>query len=187
MLRKKVIVLQTLWSKYCPLSDAEESRDARLHFLAQVVGHCVGSANELSEQELEKAIQALMREIQPQRHRGTDGKNVIQFPNRNGVTREQVWKIRQLEAWMEWAAVPERLEGFLRSKFHAERPEHLTHQQAWRATEALFAVAARARVKQRRSQESEVGSQEIKVSRKELTKEIRKLKEETRYWRPPAA
>jgi hypothetical protein len=55
--------------------------------------------------------------------------------------------ILQLESCLGWAAVPERLAGFLRDKYKTERPEMLSFRYAWRAIESLFGRGRPPRVK----------------------------------------
>lgn len=168
MLRKKVQVLQILWNQVYPCSDAEERRCQRLRFLAQRAGRLVDSANELSDDELEQAIQILHRvRISRGIHRdarrsGERRGRVKPFPNRGQVaSKEMIWKIRQLEQCLRWAEVPERLSGFLEQFYKVRRPEDLTHRKAWQCIESLFAIAARARIKREKGSSYKVGKAEL--------------------------
>lgn len=168
--RKQIIVLMTLWGRVCPLRDAKESKYERLRWLARQTGRIVDSANELTDDELERCIETLRRETRPSGHgfsragkrregsfRSAEGHKVRQFPNRSGITKEQLWKVRQLEHYLGWAGRPQRLEGLLRSRFQASRPQDLTHAQAWRLIEMLFSIAAREEL--RREGHAQAGEQ----------------------------
>lgn len=131
---------QMLWRRYCPTGDAAESRAERLAWLARLLGKCVDSSKQLSATELALAV----RELRAAMRRGS---NVVRMPHgapAEFASLEQVWKIRQLEAWLGWASVPERLGKFLETRFHARRGEALTRSTAWRVIEALLHIAARA-------------------------------------------
>ena len=175
---KKIKVLMALWNRVCPFKDAGEKRDARLHYIAAIIGHTVSSANDLTAAELKQVIDRLMLEVRPG-GRNPASNNLREFPNRAQITNSQRWKIRQLESYLGWTPRPERLEGFLSSLFRVRRPEHLSHAQAWRAIEALFSLAARERVKADNGPDYEVGSAE-------LAKASESLKEVLHSWRPPS-
>jgi hypothetical protein len=162
--RKKIVALMALWSEVSPLEsiplpaglsgpalrDARADRPkqhkyARLRFLAQQIGRIVDSANDLSDDELETCIHALQ---QLQRTAATRPRsNLRRFPNRTGITKEQIWKIRQLESFLGWALVPARLAGFLEHVYHVRQPGDLTHARAWQCIESLFNTAARSGLK----------------------------------------
>jgi len=178
--RRQVVVLQTLWSKVCPLRDAKEKKYERLRWLAQQTGRIVDSANELTAAELECCIQVLLRQARDLRHsREGAPPNVLSFPNRNGITREQRWKVSQLECYFGWHNSPERLAGLLRSKFKDSggNLEHLNHAQAWRLIEMLFAIAARTEAKRGREPGYKVPAAELRAARTAL-------KERLQTWRP---
>ena len=105
---------------------------------------------------------------------------MLAFPNRNGVSQEQRWKIRQLEAYLGWSDNPTRLAGLLRAKFKASGGElqHVSHGQAWRLIEMLFAIAARAEAQRDQGPGYKVPSAELKAIRASL-------KERLHSWRPP--
>jgi len=176
--RKRVVRLLALWGEVCPLTDAKEKKYERLRWLAQRVGRLVDSANDLSEEELEKCI----RELQRSQESGVRSQKLKRFPNTSGITDRQLWKIWQLEHFLGWAGNPARLEGFLRAKFHESNPKFLSHAQAWRLIEMLFAIAAREEAKQRRPSASSgpVSAGELKGARA-------KLKRLLETWRPESA
>jgi len=180
--RKQVVRLMALWGDACPVKDVGESRDGRLHYIAAVVGHPVGSANDLTAAEIAQVTLSLEHDLSAKAPASSTpaslaGK-VLRFPNRAGISKRQLWKIRQIEIWLGWHSVPARLEGWLDSLFKARRPEHLTHAQGWRAIEGLTSLAARERVKASRGAEYMVG-------RNELAAERDRLKGELLAWRPP--
>jgi len=116
----------TLWKRFAPSAD----RDDRLLWVARQLGRALESMKELREDDIALLVNELKREL-----RGGS--------NATTATPEQLWKIRLIEQWLQWASTPERLFGFLRSKFKGEgNPAKLTARQAWRAIEALFHVAA---------------------------------------------
>ena len=176
--RHQVVVLQTLWSKVCPLRDAKEKKYERLRWLAQQTGRIVDSANELTAAELGGCIQALLSQVR-ELHRSGVPSNVLSFPNRNGITREQRWKVTQLECYLGWNDSPGRLAGLLRSKFKDSggNLEHLNHAQAWRLIEMLFAIAARTEAKRGKEPGYKVPAAELKATRT-------LLKERLQSWHP---
>lgn len=162
-------VLHTLWRKRCPVRDAEESRVARLEYLSKIFSRPVRSANDLSDRELKTAVDTVMSDLSASHKKAS---KVTPMPNRNVITKEQVWKVRQLVAWLKWTE-PIRLEHWLRSKFGCRRPEELTFSQGWRCIEALFYMAARA-------------AAPPGATKKEFEAERQRIKREIRTWRPPA-
>jgi hypothetical protein len=208
-LRKRVVRLLALWGAAAGSAlrgaSAKEKRYERLRFCAQQVGRVIDSANDLTEEELGKCIQAL----QQSRDRkgagagrqkkppiagapGSDS-NVVEFPNTSGITEGELWKIWQLEHFLGWAENPARLEGLLRAKFHEANPKYLSHAQAWRAIETLFSIAAREEAKKqsRPSTSREEpplprgrGSDSRKVSPEELKAARARLKKQLETWRP---
>ena len=173
--RRQVIRLMALWGQACPLRDASEARDGRLHYIAAVLGHPVASANDLTAAELAQVIRSLDNDLSSS---AKSADNLLRFPNRSGISKRQLWKIRQIEVWLKWHTRPARLAGFLYAKFKTSRPEHLTHAQAWRAIEALTSLAARNRIK------ADCGAY-YKVGREELATARDRLKTELQSWRPP--
>jgi uncharacterized protein DUF1018 len=179
--RKKIVVMMALWSQVHPCDDAADCRAERLRFLAQQTGRVIDSANDLADDELERAIQLLhkvrlSRGIAPS-SKARSGSNVRRFPNRNSISREAVWKIRQLEAYLGWSGVPARLEGFLAHIYKVRRPDDLTHAAAWKCIESLFDVAARAEIK------AEKGAT-YRVPRGELAARAAALKSRLATWQP---
>lgn len=55
----------------------------------------------------------------------------------NKASKEQIWKIRQLEKELEWDDNPARLKGFMRKYARVERIEWLKTWQAHKLIEAL--------------------------------------------------
>ena|ERR1035437_5153415 len=154
-------------------SSSEECRDGRLVYLAQICGRVLDSANELTEADAGKAIAALESE-RP--------KKLIAFPNRNRISKEQIWKIRQLEAseYLGWASESKRLAGFLREQYRgATRPEQLSFKDGWKAIEALFRIAARQAVQRSKG----AG---YKVPGEELLAEVKRIKVALQGWQPPS-
>lgn len=162
----KLRTFHTLWSQFAPRSD----RDDRLRFCSRTLGKAVDSTRQLSDEEFD----VLISELRKQRHQGS-GRVVSmrgQAVSATGASQEQVWKIHQLEAWLGWRAVPERLAGFLRDKFRADRTATLSPRDAWRAIEALFNLAAQS------------AGARGKTAKKD---EVKRLKEVLRTWRPDAS
>lgn len=159
--------LMQLWNQRCPFK-GDESRDARLVYLARVIGHALGSSSELTDAEATAAIRALESE---------KGK-VVGFPNRNLITKGQIWKIRQIESYLGWASVPERLAGYLRVTCRGtDRPEKLGFRQAIGVIDGLLRLQARGNIKA-------VKGEAYKVPRPELAAEVVRIQKALRYWRP---
>lgn len=97
-----------------------------------------------------------------------------------GPSREQLFKIRQLEIELGWAGVPARLEGFLESKYHRWRPQDLSRWQAGKAIESLFAVWARGNIKAKKGAVYPVGVPELR-------REVARLKRTLPKWLPAEA
>ena len=111
--RKQVVRLMALWGDACPVKDVGESRDGRLHYIAAVVGHPVGSANDLTAAEIAQVTLSLEHDLSAKAPASSTpaslaGK-VLRFPNRAGISKRQLWKIRQIEIWLGWHSVPARL------------------------------------------------------------------------------
>jgi len=217
--RQAVVRLHALWGEFWKAAGpttAEESRIARLHYIASIVGRDVASANDLQPQELAAVTRRLQSDIEanhrsrareqavvsseprPQRETSTlpkadaqpaerhsssasstsSASNVLNFPNRSGISKRMLWKIRQVEHYLGWHTRPLRLERLLEEKFKTRRPEHLSHAQAWRAVEMLMAVAARERVKAERGPDYKVGKAELDAARDQI-------KQHLDTWRPP--
>lgn len=170
--RKQVVRLLTLWGQFWSAagpSTAAESREARLHYIAAIIGRSVSSANDLAPSELAQVNRTLTSEL----------KRIPRVPNpESRLSTSMLWKIRQLESFLRWSPVPARLSGFLQDKFGVRAPDRLTRAQASRAIEALFRVAARNTVKTRLGQDHEVG-------KRELAAEVRVIKDALRSWSPP--
>ena len=182
--RKQVVRLMALWGDACPVKDVGESRDGRLHYIAAVVGHPVGSANDLTAAEIAQVTLSLEHDLSAKAPASSTpaslaGK-VLRFPNRAGISKRQLWKIRQIEQYLGWGRPGKderRLAGFLRTKFHVDQPEDLTADSASSAIEALCGVGARQRIKARKGKA-------YAVKRAELTREVARLKHELQEWRP---
>lgn len=172
--RKQIVALMATWGNLCPLK-GEQARDARLAYCRTVLRRPIESCNDLTPAETDQVISAMQRELASRP--ASRPSNLRQFPNRNTPSREMVWKIRQLESWLGWTPVPERLGGFLRHMFRKSSPEQLTHAQAWRAVEALHDVAARAQIK------ADKGAA-YPVSKPELAAAVATLKVTLASWRP---
>lgn len=148
-----MIILQTLWGKRCPFK-GEESKAARLAYLSELCGRRVESAKDLSAKELTYAIYALRKD---QKLQDRNGKGSSAPPS-----SQQFFLIRQLEQSLGWTAVPERLSGFIRSKYRRDRPDQLTASEASKLIEALFRVWARNTIKQAKGPDYPVGNDELK-------------------------
>jgi hypothetical protein len=168
-------LLHKLWREYCPVSDREESRAERLRFCGRVLGQAVDSTSQLSEDDLALVI----REIRSAMRQGSNVVSIRGKPMQS-ASREQVWKIRQIEIYLGWSNVPARLAGLLRDQFRVERPEQLSKRNAWRAIEALISIAARELVKSERGADHQVDRRELNQARK-------RIKEVLQTWRPDAA
>lgn len=183
----QIRIIQTLWSarwrREGKRPRAESSRQARLQRIFEIVGRPVESSKELNWREANRVIESLLQELGVRRAGGE------QAPLAEAETAEgtpeaklsgaQLWKIQQVAQYLGWSPPGEwgrRLTGFLRSKFHVERPEDLTHDQAWRAIEALCAVGARERIQRRKGKK-------YSVRREEIRREITLLKQELHSWR----
>ena len=191
----QIRILQTLWSARLRREGkrlgAENSRQARLQRFSAIVGRPVHSSKELNWREANRVIERLLWELGGKRNIYCVSQAAgEEAPLAAGEAAEgspeamlssaQLWKIQQVAQYLGWAQAGEwgrRLTGFLHSKFHVERPENLTHDQAWRAIEALCAVGARERIQRRKGKGYSVG-------REELRREITLLKQELHSWRP---
>ena len=191
----QIRILQTLWSARLRREGkrlgAENSRQARLQRFSAIVGRPVHSSKELNWREANRVIERLLWELGGKRNIYCVSRAAgEEAPLAAGEAAEgspeamlssaQLWKIQQVAQYLGWAQAGEwgrRLTGFLHSKFHVERPENLTHDQAWRAIEALCAVGARERIQRRKGKGYSVG-------REELRREITLLKQELHSWRP---
>jgi hypothetical protein len=125
----------TLWTKY---AGNAAQRDDRLSFCARMLGRAVDSTKELSDDDFDM----LIKELRKLMLQGSGRVVSMKGGAVTGASSEQQWKIRQLEAYLGWKAAPERLSGFLREKYHVERPEQLSARDAWRVIESLFGIAA---------------------------------------------
>jgi hypothetical protein len=172
----KLRVMHAMWRKLCAIRDPEELRIARLEYTAKVLDRRVSSATEMTGGELKILIDQMMYDLSHAHRRvPRSGIKVVEMPRTGEISREQIWKIKQLEAWLGWRSAPERLEGFLKKLFDERLPGDLTFQQGWRAIESLFSLAARARARAALGREP---------SEPELRAERRRLKEQLRHWRP---
>ena len=190
----QIKILQTLWSSRLRRARQrlrpERSREARLQLISEIVGHPVSTSKELSWREANRVIRQWLEEMGPRPGLETEAavetataaagepRSVETVPD--APSREQLWKIRQIAQYLGWSGPGKtevRLPRFLKAKFHVEVPEQLTHDQAWRAIEALCAAGARARIKARK------GKSHV-VRREELTREVTRLKGELEVWRP---
>ncbi|MBI1956509.1 MAG: DUF1018 domain-containing protein [Acidobacteria bacterium] len=190
----QIRILQTLWSarlwREGKRLGAESSRQARLQRLSAIVGRPVHSAKELNWREANRVIERLLQELGGKRHiycvshaAGEETPLAAVGATEGSLeamlSSAQLWKIQQVAQYLGWSqagAWGNRLTGFLHAKFHVERPENLTHDQAWRAIEALCAVGARERIQRRKGKGHSVG-------REELRQEITLLKQELHGWR----
>lgn len=183
----QIRILQTLWDARLRRTGkrlrADASRQERLQHISEIVRRPVRSSKDLNWREANQVIERLLQEA------GTHGALRAQTPfaeieevagiPEGGLSSAQVWKIRQIAQYLGWSGSGEwgkRLTGFLRTKFHVERPEELTHDQAWRAIEALCAAGARERIQKRKGKG-------YSVSHEELTQEVSALKQELQSWR----
>ena len=151
----QIRILQTLWSARLRREGkrlrAESSRQARLQRISAIVGRPVHSSKELNWREANRVIEKLLQELDGRR---ASGEAAPEGSLEAMLSSAQLWKIQQVAQYLGWSqagAWDRRLTGFLHSKFHVERPENLTHDQAWRAIEALCAVGARERIQPRSS------------------------------------
>lgn len=90
--------------------------------------------------------QAIMIIDELEHRAGRSTRCVVLPDNRQVVlaTKEQLWKMRQLEKQLGWDANPKRLRGFCRKYAgKVENIEWLTKAQAWRVIEGLKALLAR--------------------------------------------
>lgn len=152
---------QMRWNRFAPNGD----RNARLLWLGELLGKPVDSANQLSTEELDLAC----RELRSLSAQGSNRVVSMRGAPVKMASPEQLFKLKQLEIRIGWKAVPERLAGFLRSKYRVDRAEQLSARDAWRAIEALFGIAA------------------APHKGKEKTAEIKRLKELLTTWRPDQA
>jgi len=152
--RIRVVRLMTLWGQYWSAagpSTAEDSRVARLHYIAAVIGHPVESANDLLPNEVVQVARRLQNDIAAQ----------TREEERGLATREQLYTIRTLEQRLGWAARPERLAGFLWNTYRVRRPDRLSHGGARKAIESLYAVLARSEIKGAKGSGYPVGKPEL--------------------------
>ena len=176
----QIRILQTLWSARLRREGkrlgAESSRQARLQRISAIVGRPVHSSKELNWREANRVIERLLQELDGRR---ASGEAAPEGSPEAMLSSAQLWKIQQVAQYLGWSqagAWGRRLTGFLHSKFHVERPENLTHDQAWRAIEALCAVGARERIQRRKGKRYSIG-------REELSQEVAILKQELHSWR----
>ena len=194
---RQVKILHTLWSARLRRAGQrprpERSREQRLQHIAEIVGHAVASSRELSWREANRVIHRLLEETRAENRSPSstpaagpevgEGRVLSAPPNAapsGGPSDAQLWKIRQIEQYLGWGRPGKderRLDGFLRAKFHVDRPEDLTPDSASGAIEALSAVGARQRIKARKGKTHA-------VKRTELTREVARLKHELQEWRP---
>src|SRR5689334_17394581 len=104
---KPLRALMASWNQLCPLK-GDAARDLRLRYVGHVLQRSITSCSELTEADLQRVANAMQRElrargIEPPVRRSARSSNVRQFPNRNTATKEQTWKIRQLESHLGWA------------------------------------------------------------------------------------
>ena len=202
---RQVKILHTLWSAKLRRAGQrlrpERSREERLRRIGEIVGHAVASSRELSWREANRVIHRLLEETRAE-NRSPSGAPGPGAETETGLGRAssgepggllsegsgpkggpsdaQLWKIRQIEQYLGWGRPGKeerRLAGFLRAKFHVDRPEDLTPDSASGAIEALCAVGARQRIKARKGKA-------YAVKRAELTREVARLKHELQEWRP---
>lgn len=60
-----------------------------------------------------------------------------QNKNNNMASKQQIWKIRQLEIKLKWDENPSRLVGFMKKYYQVERIEWLKSYQAHKLIESL--------------------------------------------------
>lgn len=140
MKRQKLLTFFALWNEF---ARAAAQRDDRLMWCARQLGEAVDSMNDLSDEQLDMLTTELRRQLK----QGTTS-NVLGFTGKpmspDRASKEQIWKIRQIEAYLGWRSTPERMSGFLRDKYRVDSAEMLTCRNAWRAIESLMGVAAQA-------------------------------------------
>ena len=195
---RQVKILHTLWSARLRRAGQrprpERSREQRLQHITEIVGHAVASSRELSWREANRVIHRLLEETRAEnrspsgapagRPEGEIGEGRVLPAPRNAAPAEsptdaQLWEIRQIEQYLGWGRPGKdkrRLAGFLRAKFHVDRPEDLTPDSASGVIEALCAVGARQRIKARKGKTHA-------VKRAELTRAVAALKHELQEWR----
>jgi hypothetical protein len=83
------------------------------------------SMRELTTKELNKVILAL----------GKEKDRVTKREKR--ASKEQIWKIRELEKELNWEDNPKRLIAFIKKYYKVEKLEWLTSKDAWRLIESL--------------------------------------------------
>ncbi len=189
---RQIQILQTLWSAKLRRTGkrlrAEISRTVQLRQISEIVGHEVDTCKALNWQEANQVIHRLLKELGPQKplsagvdaERPSEGAaavvteaHPILFPV-DAPSDAQLWKIRQIEQFLGWSrpgGTAKRLAGFLRAKFHVDRPEQLAHDQAGRVMEALCAVGARQRIQKRKGKDHA-------VRKEELAREVSAIKRE---------
>jgi len=176
-------ILQTLWGTKLRRAGKhprpERSREARLLEIAEIAGRAVRSSKDLTWKEANLVIQRWLQE-------GSLPGMPARPESPESLSEAQLWKIRQIEQYFGWGAPgrpgqpaqnEKRLEGFLKKKFQVDHPEQLSHDQAWRAIEALCAVGVRERIRARKGKT-------YSVKRAELTRAVAALKAELQEWRP---
>lgn len=171
-----ITVLMTLWGKRYRKDvcvTPEESREWRLNYISALLQRRVTSAKELNPRELRRVIDYLRAE-----EKSRTGRSAIKASTQ--CSREQLFLIRQLEQSLGWASVPERLAGFLATKFHGvRRAEHLTRWNASKAIEALFRVWARNEIKSSKGADYRVGAAELEGAVTVLKRRLQQPMERT--------
>lgn len=187
----QVRILQTLWGAKLRRAGKhprpERSRETRLRGIAEIVGREVRSSKDLTWREANRVIQRWLEEARGPgalggMEVGAAGRGTAPTPA-DRPSEAQLWKIRQIEQYLGWGAPDrpgqkeKRLAGFLKKKFHVDGPEQLSHDQGWRAIEALCAVGARERIRARKGKT-------YSVKHAELTRAVASLKAELQEGRP---
>ncbi|MCZ6492390.1 MAG: DUF1018 domain-containing protein [Acidobacteria bacterium] len=191
---RQIQILQTLWSAKLRRTGKrlrlEISRTVQLRQISEIVGHEVDTCKALNWQEANQVIHRLLEELGPRKPipAGVDAERpsegaaavvaeahpILSPVDAPSASDTQLWKIRQIEQFLGWSrrgGTAKRLAGFLRVKFHVERPEQLAHDQAGRVMEALCAVGARQRIQKRKGKDHAVGKEE-------LAREVSAIKQE---------
>lgn len=199
--RARYAAINATWKKMRPdlHHSAEELREARLEFAAQVLGiPPIGSLGDLTIPQLDRVIEAMKKSYQQPslgvgiiagskaglRLVGSDVKSTAcgvispnpQFPTPAEVIHlasdEQVWAIEQVLSYLQtvWGWSKEGCSGFLRKNYRRESAHMLSPRQAGGAMTILLTIAAKKEITRR------LGN-DVKVSRAMIRCEMPSLKQ----------